>query len=351
MVPFAKARLGLDEAGLGLVLLAIGVGALVAMPLAGIIAARVGTRIVIAASGAVLGPTLPLLTLAPSPAILAILLFLLGASAGSMDVAMNGQGVAVERLVRRPVMSWFHGLFSVGGLSGAAGMSLLLAAGVNVTLAAAVIGAAILVLVAWRVRGLLPAALETGGVPPKLAYPRGRALGIGVLTLIVFLAEGAVLDWSAVFLQELRGFDEAGAGLGFAAFSIAMAAVRLTGDRINARIGATTLVCLGALVAAAGFVLAVSTASGTAALLGFLLVGLGCANIAPILISAAGRLPDMPSSTAVSAVVTIGYLGMLAGPPVIGLVAQVSSLPFSLGLLAVLLVFVALFARLARGSG
>jgi len=178
--------------------------------------------------------------------------------------------------------------------------------------------------------------------------PRGIVLVLGLLCFISFLAEGSMLDWSAVFLRDVRGFSAASAGIGYAAFSVAMALGRLTGDWIVARFGPVLTVRLGACTAAAGFLLASMLAWPPAALIGFVLVGLGAANIVPVMFGAAGRLPGTSPGMAIATVTTLGYAGLLSGPALIGFLAQISSLAVALAAVAGLLLLTAASARLVR---
>lgn len=349
MVPFAKARLGLDEAQLGIVLLCMGLGSTGAMPLAGFFTHRFGNRRVMTISGALVCVALPLLTVAPSAVALGAALVLFGGALGVTDVAMNAHAVDVEKLHRRPVMSGFHGLFSVGGLAGSAGMTALLGVGAPLGGSAVAVSILLLAIVATQRRKLLVAVpVEASAQRSMFAMPSATVLLLGLLCLVVFLAEGAMLDWSAVFLRSVRGFEISGAGLGYAAFSVAMATGRLLGDRITTALGPARVVRYGGLVAASGFALATLLPWAATSLAGFVLVGLGASNIVPVLFSAAGRLPGTTPGISIAMVTALGYAGMLAGPAVIGFVAHASSLPIALSGIAVLLVAVSACAAIAR---
>jgi predicted MFS family arabinose efflux permease len=355
MVPFAKARLGLDEAQLGLLLLCMGIGSAASMPLAGYLSHRFGSRKVLGLAAPLLCVALPLLTVASQAVLLGAALVLFGGALGVVDVAMNAHAVDVERLHGRPLMSGFHGLFSVGGLTGSAGMSALLGTGVPLVACAVAVAVLLLAIVAtqWRALIVIPHDEATARRSP-FAAPSPTAILVGLLCLAIFLAEGAMLDWSAEFLRSARGFAISGAGLGYAAFSIAMAIGRLLGDRITSALGPVRVVRYGGLVAAAGLVLACSLPWPATALLGFVLVGLGAANIVPVLFGAAGRLPGTSPGVAIATVTALGYTGMLVGPAVIGFIAHATSLPIALGGIAILLVAVsaqASIVRPARGPG
>lgn len=347
MVPYAKARLGLDDGTLGLVLLAFGSGSMVSMPLVGLLAHRYGSRRVILTGGMLACLALPLLTLAASAWALAAALAYFGASLGALDVAMNAHAVEVERRARRPLMSGFHGMFSIGGLAGAAGMSGLLAAGLPLV-AAAVVTAALLLAVLWHQRGVLLRGVAAAEQHTPFRLPHGIVWLLGGLCFISFLAEGSMLDWSALLLREVHGFSVAAAGVGYAVFSVAMALGRGTGDRVVARCGRVATVRFGACVAALGFVLAAFAPWAVVVLGGFVLIGLGAANIVPVMFGAAGRVPGTAPSIALAMVTTLGYLGLLSGPALIGLVAHVSGLALALAGVAILLMVTAAAARAVR---
>jgi predicted MFS family arabinose efflux permease len=343
LVPFAKERLAVNEATLGLLLLCLGAGSLASMPLTGMLTGRLGCRRVITVAALTMCISLLCLTSAPSVLTMALALLVFGASVGTVDVAMNIQAVIVEKASGRSMMSGFHGFYSLGGIFGAAGVSGLLWVDFSPLYAVLVIVGLILILLAACIRYLL--TYGSTSRDPLFVMPHGKVLLIGCLCFIVFLAEGSVLDWSAVFLTSLRGVDPAQAGLGFAGFSVAMTVARLTGDRIVQVLGGTRVILLGGVCAAAGFLLAILVPAREAAFLGFVLIGLGASNIVPVLFTAAGNQTTMPVSLAISAVATLGYAGILAGPAIIGFVAQVSSLSVSFGLVAFGLLVLASCAR------
>ncbi|MBX9931637.1 MAG: MFS transporter [Methylobacterium sp.] len=345
LVPFVKARAGLDDGGLGLLLLCLGVGSIAAMPVAGVLIARLGSRLVLLTAVAAIVVTLPILSLASDVVLLAASLLLFGAGMGGLDCLMNLQAVAVERFSGRPMMSGFHGLYSLGCIVGAAGFSAMLSLGASPSTAAVAVVACILAALAAALPGLLPGERRGG---PAFAIPRGRVLVLGLLCFAVFLTEGAALDWSAVFLIQERGLGASQAGLGYAAFSLTMTVGRLTGDAIVREVGRTRIVALGGLIAAAGLVIATLVPSWQATLLGYALVGAGCANIVPVLFTAVGRQRVMPERLAIPAVTTLGYAGVLAGPAAIGFVAHATSLSTALLMVAALLLGVAASARMVR---
>ncbi len=339
IVPYAKANTGVNEATLGSLLLCLGMGALVAMPLTGVLTSRFGCRKVIMVALAIVMLTTPLLAIIPDPRLLALALLLFGVGVGVTDCAMNIQAIIVERDAPAPVMSGFHGMYSVGGIAGAGAMTLLLTLGVSAFTACLIIILSVIVMLTVSLKGLLPWANPASG--PAFAIPRGIVLLIGAICFAVFLAEGTVLDWSAVYLTEVRNVPESSGGLGFTCFAVAMTLLRLTGDKLIARIGALRAVVGGALVAATGFALVTFVPVWQLALLGYVLIGAGCANIVPVMFSAVGRQTHMPQSVAVPAITTLGYLGVLAGPAVIGFVAHATSLTQAFMIVMVLMLVVA----------
>ncbi|HMG22767.1 MAG TPA: MFS transporter [Kofleriaceae bacterium] len=351
MVPFAKVRLGLDEGHLGVMLLCLGFGAVGAMPIAGFLSHHHGNRRVLAVGGLAVCLALPLLAIAPSMPALGAALIGFGGFLGVLDVAMNAHAVDVEKLHGRPLMSGFHAMYSIGGLAGAAGMSALLGTGAPLAACAVAIAVLLLAIAATQWRHVIDATHDAALAQPAMfALPSPAALVLGALCLVIFLAEGAMLDWSALLLRASRGVAIANAGLGYAAFSVAMATGRLLGDRITARLGPARVVRLGSLVAAAGMLAACALPWAWSALIGFALVGIGASNIVPVLFSAAGRIPGTAPSVSIAAVTTLGYAGMLAGPAVIGLVARATSLPIALGAVGALVALVAAGASRVRAA-
>ena len=344
MVPFAKARTGLGTASFGAVLIGLGVGAVLIMPLVSWVLSRHGTRRCMAASCALLTLVLPLLAILSSPLGLALALLCFGFGLGGLDAAMNAQAVEVEARSARPLMSGFHGMFSIGGLTGSLGFTLLLASGLSVTGAAFVVTAIFLAIWLTHLRGLLPGLeprSEAGTTPSSLRLALHPAvLLIGGLCFIGFLGEGATLDWSALFLHG-KGLPTAYGGIGYAAFSVTMATGRLTGDRLAHRWGPVRLLRGSAIFAALGWAVAVLL-PGPAAVIGFALVGLGAANIVPLLFGAVARVPGVSTSVSIPLITALGYAGMLCGPALVGFAAAATSLSTALsGVGALLLVIVA----------
>lgn len=343
LVPLVRNHLNLDEGTLGLLLLCLGIGSVIAMTLTGALSARFGCKPIILVSGVSLAALLPALAVVGSPFQLGLILLGFGAALGSLDVAMNLHAVEVERAAQRPMMSGFHALFSVGGFAGASLMTLMLSmrvhAGVSTLIAALMMAAAMLIV---RPRLVQTGAGEQG---PLFALPRGVVLILALLAGIMFLVEGAILDWGALLVTDARLVDTAHGGLAYILFSIAMLSGRFSGDYITGRLGDRTVLLWGGVIAIGGMFLVLSTSITVAAMAGFILIGAGASNIVPVLFRLAGSQRAMPSGLAIAAISTVGYAGVLIGPAGIGFVAHHLGLAMSFALLAILMVFVPLSAR------
>ncbi|AUQ99113.1 MFS transporter [Phaeobacter inhibens] len=341
----------LSPGGLGLLLLLMAAGAILSFPLAGRAADRIGAAHVTrrVALAYVLG--LVLLALAPNLPLLAAALFVFGAAHGSMDVAMNAWASEVEARAARPMMSSFHAMFSLGAGLGA--LSGYAAASIDAQIPAHFLVAgcvsALLTLYMAQIPWVARPAPESGAAKPAL-LPRGALLAVGFVAFCGAVGEGAMADWSAIFLVLTTGASEADAALGFAVFSIAMVAMRLIGDLVVARIGPVTAGRLAGTSASLGALIAVGWGSYGAAMTGFALMGIGYALVMPLAFSRAASDPDLPAGAAIASVATFGYGGILIGPPMIGVTAELISLPAAFLILAVLAVFIVIFSDVLRRS-
>jgi len=343
-IPAIKSRHMMSDGQLGLVLLSMAAGSVLALPVAGWLVSRLGSRLMTAAAGIALCLALPLPVASPSVALLSFSLALLGACNGLLDVSMNAQAAEVEQRVGRPIMSSFHALFSLGGVAGALLAGGAMASGIGDVAHVRVSAFVALTAAVVALPGLARprAAREHAG--PAVARPSGALLTIGILALLGLLAEGAMADWSAVYLHDTLGSSPSVAAIGFAAFSLAMAAGRFTGDALVGRLGPRRVLRGSSAVAAVGLGAALLVGHPAIGVVGCALVGLGIANIIPVLFSAAARVPGVPPGRALAAVATTGYLGFLAGPPLIGVVAEAAGLAAGLGLVSAACAFVALKA-------
>ena len=343
-IPMVQSKLGLGPSVLGLALLGMAVGALVGIPLSGRATARFGSRTVVRASALLFFAALPLPILAPTLGHLVAALFVLGAGNGALDVSMNAQAAAIERRWPRPIMSSFHGMWSLGGLAGAGVAALALGTDMpplhHVASAALVLGAT----TAVALVPLLPPAADARSDDRRFARPTRAVVALGVVAFLALLSEGAMWDWIAVYLRNTLGTTSATAALGYAAFSCTMAAGRFLGDTLVDRFGDERIVRHCTSIAAVGLGAALLLGHPAAAIAGFATVGFGIANLIPIVFRAASTLPGVAPGEGIAAVGTFGYVGFLAGPPLIGLAAEVVTLPIALGLV------VAALASIARGA-
>ncbi|WP_157408005.1 MFS transporter [Actinomadura atramentaria] len=351
-IPQIKEHLGLGAGVFGIALLGAPLGVVLAVRFAGRCVARWGSRAVTLWAGTVGALAPACVAFAGNlPSLIAALL-LMGAALGLMDVAMNAQGVAVERAYGRPIMSGLHGSYSVGTL----GAALVGAAAAHGSVPVRVhlpVASLVLVAALWLgCRGLLGRAADepfaaSADVPGRGPAARGALLMLGVIGLCSFVGEGAMADWSAVYLREDLGTGPGAAGLGYAGCAVAMTLGRLAGDRVVARFGAVAVLRTGSAVAAGGLGLGLLARDPVAAVAGFTLFGLGVAAVAPVTFSAAGNLPGVPSAAGIARVTSLGYLGLLGGPPVIGFVAEGVGLGWAL---AVPVVLVAAIVPLGRAA-
>ena len=349
-VPRIKESLSLSDASLGIALFAFALGAIVAMPLAGQLAPRFGSGRATALLGAAFVVALPLPAFAPGMAALCIALLVLGAANGALDVSMNGHASTIETQWRAPIMSSFHAAWSAGGLLGAATGAMLQTAGVGVTGSLLIPGAVIAVLiaaaavVALRDLGPRAAAAASG-----FAWPSAGVMKLAMLAFLCMLVEGAVADWSAVYLRSALNQQAGVAAVGYSAFAFSMAACRIVGDLSVRRFGSGKVVGLGGLIAVAGLALVLSWPTVLTACAGFAMVGIGLANIVPVIFSAAGRSTASPA-VGVSMTATAGYAGFLVGPPLIGLGAGLLGLRVALCVLVIAALIVCLLGGKAVRS-
>jgi MFS family permease len=327
-----RARAGIDTGVLGFLLLTIAGGAISAMPLSGWMAGRWGTRAVVIGSGLLFALTSALLMNASGVVPLFLAAYAFGASNGVLDVAMNANASEVEAARGIPTMSSFHGFFSLGGLIGAALGGLLIAAGLGDGSGALAMSVAIAIVVALCARRLL--AVAPAPHASHFALPRGPALFLGLLGLLCFAVEGALVDWSALLLTERTQVDAASAALGYSAFSVTMAACRFAGDRLVLRFGPLRVMTVGGLGMFAGLMLAVVSTHFWLSALGFALIGLSAANVVPLIFAAAARMPGMSAGGGLATVATLGYAGLLMAPPLIGSIAAHTNIAVALGVLS-----------------
>ena len=355
-VPFVRDRLDASTTTLGLCLLAMAAGSVLTMPLAGRELQRRESRAMTRVGGLLVPLTAMLPLLAGSVPALALALFVFGASVGLIDVSMNAHGVAVERVSGRAVMSSLHAGWSFGGLAGAGATALGHALGADPRATAALFMVVLLALGLWAgpQMGEMSAADESprteAGAPARgRARPSRAVVVIGALVFALFMSEGALTDWSALYLDRDLGSGASLAAIGYGAFAGGMAVGRAFGDALKRAFGGVRLLRGGALLTCVSIAAMLLIGVPGVALVALLLAGLGAANGVPLLFSAAGHARDMDAGPAIATVSSAGYFGLLAGPPLLGFVADATSLPAALGIVALLTAVVALNAGRADG--
>ncbi|MGX1541483.1 MFS transporter [Streptomyces adustus] len=357
-IPAVEERVGVSHAALGGLLVLLGLGAFAGMQVAGPLADRFGARVVVPASGVLCGASLILPGLARDPWTLAGALFVFGFCNGCLDVSMNAHAVHVEKAYGRPVMSGFHATFSVGGVVAALVAAGAASAGLTPVASMAAMGAVGIVVALVSTRALLPSApnaessdsLAESEAAPALApgSARGRIWLLAVLALMVMLCEGAANDWSALHLKDVLGAPAGTAAFAYGTFAAAMTIGRLLADRLVARFGSMAILRHGAAMAAVGITLVALAPWMWAAFIGWALFGLGLSGTVPQLFSAAGHADPAAAGANVSRVAGLGYVGMLAGPAVIGWLTHLVALNHAFVLLTLLCVTTAAAAGILR---
>ena len=333
IIPFAKANTGVDEAALGLLLLCLGIGSVISMPITGWLCARHGTRPMILISALVMACALPFLTYLVTYWALAITLLIFGAAIGTLDVAMNIHAAEVEKRSGRALMSGFHGMFSIGAICGAGSVTLMISYGVAPLIATLCVTGSVIIAILWVQSHYL---ITKSDAPEPFRPPSGIVKWLALLAGIAFLIEGAIMDWGALLMIERAVFSMEQAALGYIAFSITMVIGRLSGDYVVPRIGRRAILLGGGTLVVLGLIAITTLPSPALNLIGFAVIGLGAANLVPVVFSAAGQQNDMDPNMAVASVTFVGYAGILLGPAIIGFGAQYTSLPLAMTSLALL---------------
>ena len=333
LIPFAQQRLHFNHADFGLLLLCSGLGAMLAMPATGKIVQRVGCRVPIGFALLLLAVLLPSLSLWTTPLMMAITLFLFGTAAGSLGVALNIQAVVVEKNSLKSLMSGFHGMASLGGLAGVLTITALLALSISSVMSAFAVSLLLVIIVflsvPYSIKSVENTSLEASSKVKKSIrqrLPQPLIILIGIACFIIFMVEGAAMDWSGIYLTQQYGVNAAFAGLAYTFFAIAMTTGRFTGHYLIRYFGEKKLLTYSAICATLGLALVSIAPYWWLVLVGYTLVGTGCSNIVPIMFSRAGRQTVMPSAVALSCVSTMAYTGILVGPAFIGMVSELIGL-------------------------
>jgi MFS family permease len=343
-IPWIQDRFDFSKSTLGLVILAMSIGVIVALPIMGQAIVRLGSVRSTRLAGTACALVLPLPLLAPDPWLLPVALAVLGAASGSMDVSMNAHGVAVERILQRPIMSSLHAGWSFGGLTGAALVAIGGGAGLDPRVETLLATGLFALLLGACLRKLGEGS-ATAEAPSGFVRPTRGVVVLALLCLIIMVTEGAMADWGGLYLTRDLGTSTAVAALAFAAFSGGMTAGRVFGDWLNHRLGAATLMQGGSALAGLALGAMLLLAEPALAIGGFFLVGIGVANGVPLVFSAAGHAEGRESGPNIAAVSSMGSIGFLAGPPFIGFFAEATSLPLALSTLCLGLAVVTVAGR------
>ncbi|MCU4550248.1 MFS transporter [Acinetobacter pittii] len=352
LIPFAQQRLNLNHADFGLLLLCMGIGSMIAMPATGALVKRWGCRPLIALALMLLMVLLPSLTMWSSIVTMAVALFIFGSAAGCLGVAINLQAVVVEKHSVRALMSSFHGMCSLGGLTGAMLVTALLAVGLSPLMSTLSVVMILLVIGGVAIPSCLTSFEQdekphedTTQAPKNFYRPDGIILLIGMMCFIAFLSEGAAMDWGGIYLTSKYQLNPAFAGLAYTFFALSMTTGRFAGHILLKQWGEKNIVTYSAIGAAIGMAVIVTAPVWQVVVLGYALLGLGCSNIVPVMFSRVGRQNNMPKAAALSLVSTIAYTGSLSGPALIGLIGEWTGLSTVLTGVAVLLFIIALLNR------
>ncbi|MFF2197592.1 MFS transporter [Streptomyces sp. NPDC058157] len=350
-VPAVQSRLDLSAGELAVALVGLSGGAFLGLPLVGGLVARYGSRTVLCVGMAAYLGALASLPHVPDLAVLTLALALFACGNTAVDVAMNTQGVLVERAYGRPVLGGFHAMFSLGGITGATAGGLAATAGIGIRAHFTVAALVLLAVAGAAATALAPDPPSAGGPArrdPLLALP-GPGLWIpGLVAFCALMGEGVVNDWGAVYLKEETGASPGAAGLGYAVFSAGMVAGRLTADRLRARLGTVRFTLLCAAVAGAGALVPILVATTAAGFVGYGLLGLGMAAVIPLVFAHAAGLRPERTGSSIAAVSAVGYVGFLAGPPVIGALAEATTLRWAMLVLPALMAAMAVLATRLR---
>jgi MFS family permease len=343
-IPDIQARLHLNSAALGGVLLCLPVGLMTSLPVAGFVVAKYGSRIVVMLAAILYSCTLPLLGFAGSVSQLMITLFIFGFGGNMMNISVNTQAVATEGLYHKPIMASFHGVWSMAGFSGAAIGTLMVHLHILPPYHFLCITALATMILIFFSGKLIHKDVNKDEKQPIFARPEKSIFHFGLIAFFSMICEGAMFDWSGIYFAKVVRPDPSLVTVGYTAFMCTMATGRFVGDWVAHRLGMKTMLQLSGLLTAGGLLLSVFFPQFIPATIGFLIVGAGVSSIIPMIYSAAGKSKTMSPGVAIAAVSTIGYLGFLFGPPFIGFIAQATSLRISFGLIAVMGTMIAIIA-------
>jgi len=351
LIPSFKAKFVLSEAGLSIALLGIAAGAILSMPLAGRAISRHGSRPNLRIFAPAFCVSLALLALAPNLGLFIAAAILFGAVKGAFNVSVNSQAIAIENRAGKPIMSTFHALWSLGGMSAA----LIVGAALKVGLTPIAISLGISLILAGVVMFFAPQLLSGDASPPsatksRFQFPDGKLLRIGIVTFLALFAEGVMMDWSVVYTRTVSGAAPWLAPIAYGIFSGCMAGGRVIGSQLIGRLGPARVLALGGAFTAAGLVVMVAIHQWPATFAGLALAGFGLSNIVPILFGAGGRAHEGGAGNGIATVSIMGYFGFLIGPPLIGGISHQAGLPGAFAIVVAFALFIALFGNRFLGT-
>ncbi|HEY0612129.1 MAG TPA: MFS transporter [Chitinophaga sp.] len=335
-IPAIQQALHLSEGGLGGVLLALPIGSMISMPVAGLLIGRFGSKQVVLTAGLIYAVVLPLIGLVQTPWQLFAVLVLFGFTGNLANIAVNTQAVAVEAMYGRTIMASFHGLWSLAGFTGAAIGALMAGQEIVPYQHFFLITVIAVLIVAVSAKHIVAQDVNTQEKQTLLIKPDRFLMILGVIAFCSMICEGTMFDWSGVYFKKVIHAPDGIAGIGYAAFMSTMASFRFIADWLTTRFGARKVLQLSGILTASGLLIAVLLPYFATAIFGFLLVGAGVSSVVPLVYSAAGKSKTLSPGMALATVSTIGYLGFLIGPPLIGFVAQASSLSISFSIIALM---------------
>lgn len=337
-LPKIQSNYGLDEGSLGITLLILAIGALIAMPFTGWLIVKNSSQQIAKVAGIIFCLLIPLIGFMPNIILLNVLFLVIGLATGTMDVAMNAQAIEVEKKLNQPIMSSFHALYSAGMMTGAGVGALFIHLQSDLSVHLMITATAALSLVLWAVRHLVTVkVIPTQEVKQAaFTFPKASLLGVGFIAFCCMLGEGAMANWSTNYMLNIANAEASIAPMGLVAFSCAMMLARFFGDRIRNRLGDRKLLINNSLLAGLGLGLVLLIPHPVVVILGLFLVGLGLSVIVPIAYSTAGSTPGLPPGVGIGMVTTIGYAGLLMGPPIIGFLAKWQNMQIALSFIFLL---------------
>jgi MFS family permease len=349
-LPRIQELYGADNGTIGIVLLSLSLGAVIAMPFTGWFIIKHGSRRITLFALILYCALVPLIPFMPGLAVLIILYLVMGIITGMLDVAINAQAVMVEKEYQKPIMTSFHALFSIGMALGAWCGALFADLKVGLPTHLAIVVAASLVAAFWASRNLIYDTPDKNVVSegPLFRVPSGALVAVGVIAFCCMMGEGAMADWTVNYMENVVNASAAIAPIALSSFATAMTVGRIFGDKARASWGDSKLISVGGVTATVGLAIALLFPFTYSAIMGFFFVGLGLSTIVPITYSIAGNTKDLPSGVGLGMVTTVGYAGFLFGPPIIGFIADMSSLRFGLALVGLLLLVMTILGFLRR---